>query len=254
MNTDLSVLRQSAPLVHCMTNYVAMPFTANALLALGASPVMAHALEEVASMAQLSQSLLLNIGTVDAAWLESMLMAGQTMAQYHRPIVLDPAGAGATDYRTQAAWQIIRTCHPTIIRGNASEIMALNHTCVTTHGVDSLIDSAQALSAAQVLAAQTHSVVVVSGAVDYITDGTQVQSVKGGSVLQTRVTAMGCVASAIVAAMAAVNPNPMEAAFHAMTIMARAGERAAALCQGPGSMMPAFVDQLYQLTDNIFQG
>lgn len=254
MNTDIAVLRQSAPLVHCITNYVAMPFTANALLALGASPVMAHAPEEVAPMAQLSQSLLLNIGTLDEFWLQSMLAAGQTMAQCQRPIVLDPVGVGATDYRTQAAWQIIHTCHPTIIRGNASEIMALTHASNTTRGVDSLIDSSQAVPAAQALAAQTHSVVVVSGAVDYITDGTQVESVTGGSVLQTRVTAMGCVASAIVAAMAAVNPNPMEAAVHAMTIMARAGERAAALCQGPGTMVPAFVDQLYQLTDDIFQG
>jgi len=245
---DLKRLREQHPLVHCVTNYVAMNYTANALLALGVSPVMAHAADEVEDMSSIAQSLLLNIGTPDASWVASMLQAGHTMHALGHPIVLDPVGAGATPYRTQTAWSIIRQCHPTIIRGNASEIVALDGHTISTKGVDTTIDSADALDCAVHLARQTDSVVVVSGATDYITDGDKMEQVTYGSPLQTRVTAMGCTISAIVAAMAAINADALEAAVHAMTLAGLAGEHAAARCQGIGSMAVAWIDELDQIS------
>ena len=125
LKRDLALVREKSPLVHNITNYVAMNFSANALLAIGASPVMAHAVEEMDDMVGIASALVINIGTLDAEWVRGMLKAGRAAHRMGKPIVLDPVGAGATPYRTETAWQIIRECHPTIIRGNASEIMAL---------------------------------------------------------------------------------------------------------------------------------
>jgi len=242
---DCTALRQQSPLVHNITNFVAQNFSANVLLALGASPVMSHAVEEVQAMANQANALLLNIGTLDAMWVRSMLLAGDTMYRRRGAIVLDPVGAGATPYRTDTSWQLIRACHPTIIRGNASEIMALTNAAITTKGVDSTTSSAIALASAIDLARSTHSVVAISGATDYITDGQRIASVSNGSPLQTRVTAMGCSVSAVVAAFAAIQSDPFLASFHAMALMGIVGEMAAQQADGPGTLMIRFLDLLY---------
>ena len=248
---DLAILREKSPLVHNITNYVAMNFSANALLAIGASPVMAHAVEEMEDMVSIASSLVINIGTLDAEWVRGMLAAGHAAHQQRKPIVLDPVGVGATPYRTQTAWQIIRECHPTIIRGNASEIMALVNADIRSKGVDSSMNSDDAVEAARQLAKTTSAVVVISGPTDYITDGTHVETVTYGSPLMTRVTAMGCTASSIVGAFAAINPNPLEAATHAMAVMGICGERAVATKAAPGSLLTNFVDELYTTTPEL---
>ena len=245
LKRDLALIRAKSPLVHNITNYVAMNFSANALLAIGASPVMAHAVEEMEDMVGIASALVINIGTLDAEWVESMLTAGRTAHQLGKPIVLDPVGAGATPYRTQTAWQIIRECHPTIIRGNASEIMALVNADVRSKGVDSSQSSDDAVESAKQLAKATGAVVVISGATDYITDGERVETITNGSPLMTQVTAMGCTASSIVGAFAGINPNPFEASLHGMAVMGICGERAVAKKASPGSLMINFLDELY---------
>ena len=253
MNTDnlmrdLAILREKSPLVHNITNYVAMNFSANALLAIGASPVMAHAVEEMDDMVAIASALVINIGTLDAEWVRGMLTAGHAAHRMGKPIVLDPVGAGATPYRTETAWQIIRECRPTIIRGNASEIMALVNADVKSKGVDSSQSSDDALESAQQLAKTTGAVVVISGATDYITDGTRTEIITYGSPLMTLVTAMGCTASSMVGAFAGINPDPFEASLHGMAVMGICGERAVAKKAAPGSLLPNFVDELYAIT------
>ena len=248
LKRDLALVRAKSPLVHNITNYVAMNFSANALLAIGASPVMAHAVEEMDDMVSIASALVINIGTLDAEWVRGMLAAGRAAHRFGKPIVLDPVGAGATPYRTQVAWEIIRECRPTIIRGNASEIMALVNADIKSKGVDSSQSSDDAVDSAKQLAQTTGAVVVISGATDYITDGTRTETITYGSPLMTLVTAMGCTASSMVGAFAGVNPDPFEASLHGMAVMAICGERAVAKKTAPGSLMTNFVDELYTIT------
>lgn len=248
---DLKLVREKAPLVHSITNYVVMNSTANALLAIGASPVMAHAIEEVEDMVAVALSLVINMGTLSEKWVESMLLAGNAARKKGIPVVFDPVGAGATPYRNRVAASIISVCKPSIIRGNASEIMSLAKGTASTKGVDSTISSNSALDAGTRLARETGAIVVISGKEDFITDGKIVRSVRNGSALMSKVTGMGCTASAIVGAFAAVNSDLVEAATHAMTVMGVAGELAAQKAEGPGTMQLYFLDALYNLTPEV---
>lgn len=248
---DLKLVREKAPLVHSITNYVVMNSTANALLAIGASPVMAHAIEEVEDMVAVALSLVINMGTLSEKWVESMLLAGNAAREKGIPVVFDPVGAGATPYRNRVAASIISVCKPSIIRGNASEIMLLAKGTTSTKGVDSTISSNSALDAGTRLARETGAIVVISGKEDFITDGKIVRSVRNGSALMSKVTGMGCTASAIVGAFAAVNSDLVEAATHAMTVMGVAGELAAQKAEGPGTMQLYFLDALYNLTPEV---
>lgn len=246
---DLNLIRKQSPLIHNITNYVVMNNTANALLAIGASPVMAHSVDEVEEMASIASSLVLNIGTLENKWVEAMIIAGRIALRKNIPIVLDPVGAGATSYRSKVCKQLIEECKPSIIRGNASEIIALSDTQAKTKGVDSTNTSDAALKSAKDLASQTNSVVVISGETDYITDGTTVETVKNGNSMMAKVTGMGCTATAIVAAFAAINKNLLEASTHAMSVMGICGEIAAANSTGNGSLQVNFLDQLFSLNE-----
>ena len=246
---DLQALRDTTPLVHNITNFVVMNNTANALLAIGASPVMAHAVEEVADMAGIASALVINIGTLNPLWVEGMMKAGMAATDKGIPVIFDPVGVGATPYRNEVAVQIIEKCKPTLIRGNASEIMALAKENVATKGVDSTVSANAALDAAKSLANESGAVVVISGAEDFITDGEQVITIKNGSPLMPKVTGMGCTASAVLGAFAAVNKNTLLAAAHGMAVMSICGEIAAKKSAGPGSLQMHFIDTLYNLTD-----
>ena len=248
LSAAIAAVRTKSPLVHSITNYVVMNNSANALLSIGASPVMAHWKDEMEEMTAIAGALVINIGTLDTEWIEGMKAAGLAASRRGTPIVLDPVGAGATSQRTNAAWEIINLCHPTIIRGNGSEIMALVDANVKSKGVDSSASSDDALSAAKKLAAETGAVVVISGETDYITNGTDVFTVEGGNPIMTSVTGMGCTATALVGAFAAVEADPMVAATAAMAVMSLAGERAAVNARGNGSMQMHFLDELYNLT------
>ena len=247
LSAAIAAVRTQSPLVHNITNYVVMNNSANALLAIGASPVMAHWVSEMEEMTAIAGALVLNIGTLDDKWIDGMLIAGKAAMRRGTPIVLDPVGVGATSQRTEAAMKIIEQCRPTIIRGNASEIMALVDASVKSKGVDSSASSDNALESAKRLAVDTGAVVVISGATDYITNGTDVYTVEGGNPIMTTVTGMGCTSTAIVGAFAAVVEDPMVAATAAMAVMSLAGERAAEYSRGNGSMQVNFLDELYNL-------
>lgn len=244
----LEKIKDRAPLIHNITNYVVMNNSANALLALGASPVMAHAAEEVEEMTALAACLVLNMGTLSEKWVESMLMAGKTAQKKQIPIVFDPVGVGATTYRTQTAKRIIEECKPSIIRGNASEIMALCQSGITTKGVDSTHASESALQAAIQLANAHNAVVVISGETDYITNGQAVYSIANGSPLMAKVTGMGCTATAVVGAFAGIEKDLLTATSMAMAVMGLAGQLAVTKSNGPGSLQLNFLDALYSLS------
>ena len=161
-------IREKAPVVHSITNYVVMNSTANALLALGASPVMAHAEEEMEEMVGIVSALVINIGTLSPAWVRAMFTAAEAARKRKIPIVLDPVGAGATTYRTRTARELIRAVPPEIIRGNASEIIALLETNAKTKGVDSTASSDAAVEIGRKLHAQCGAAVCISGKTDYI--------------------------------------------------------------------------------------
>ena len=245
--SDLARIRATAPLVHNITNYVAMNVTANALLAVGASPVMAHAVEEVEEMVGLAQALVLNIGTLSGPWIEAMLVAGRAARRRGIPVVLDPVGSGATRFRTAAARRLLDEVGPTIVRGNASEIASLATHAGGTKGVDSTRAPEETVEHAQSLATRWGCTVVLSGATDVIVGDGKVIRVRNGHPMMARVTGMGCTASALVAAFAAVNPSPVRAAAHAMAVMGIAGEMAAERAEGPGSFQPHFLDALSRI-------
>lgn len=248
-HTQLSLIRARAPLIHNITNYVVMNSTANALLAIGASPVMAHAVEEIEEMARLAQALVLNIGTLSASWIDAMAKAARVASEQGIPIVLDPVGCGATAYRTRAARDLVAAARPSVIRGNASEVRALARSVGGTKGVDSLHTPEEAMEDAVALSRSLGCAVSVSGPTDIVVDGDRVARIHNGDPLMTRVTGMGCTASAITGAFLAVEADRFEAAVQAMVTMGVAGELAAAGAAGPGSFQVRFLDTLHGLDD-----
>lgn len=244
---QLSLVREKSPLVHNITNYVVMNNTANALLSIGASPVMAHAIEEVESMVGIASALVINIGTLSSHWIEGMLAAGKKAKELKKPIIFDPVGVGATDFRNDVAMQIMQECKPNIIRGNASEIMALANINIRTKGVDSTMSSANALESAILIAKENKAVVVISGEIDYITNGETTYSIANGSHLMPKVTGMGCTASAICGAFAGVTGDYLLAATSAMAVMGISGQIAEKNSKGNGSMQVNFLDSLYNI-------
>jgi hydroxyethylthiazole kinase len=250
--STLQEVRRAAPLVHSITNYVSMDITANALLAVGASPAMIHAEEEVEEFVGIADALVVNIGTLSPAWVRSMELAAARAAELGKPWVLDPVGAGATSYRTTTAVSLARR-GPSVIRGNASEILALAGTGPGARGVDSVEGSDAAAEVARSLAAEIGCVVAVTGATDYVTDGDRMLRVENGHLLMTRVTALGCTASALVGAFLAVNPDVVEAAAQALAVLGLSGEIAAAGSSGPGSLRSRLLDALYAMDEAAIQ-
>jgi hydroxyethylthiazole kinase len=253
---DVLEIRHQAPLVHNITNYVAMNTTANALLALGASPVMAHAQEEVANMVGIAKALVINIGTLSEKWIESMQKAMLQAKSCGVPIVLDPVGAGATAYRTETARQLLSVAPVAIIRGNASEIMAIVQTDpgleigLVSKGVDSISDSESAVDAARELNRVLGAVVCITGETDFIVSNDIIAKVKNGHTMMPRVTGLGCTASALCGAFLGINISAFAAAVNAMVVMGIAGELAAEQAKGPGSLQLHFIDTLYTLTES----
>lgn len=248
----LAQMRATAPLVHNITNFVAMNIMANVQLAAGASPAMVHAREEVTEFAALCQALTVNIGTLDPAWAEAMELAAGVMAASGKPWVLDPVGVGATRLRLDVSQRLL-ALRPTVIRGNASEVLALAGLLATGRGVDAAdsVDAAQ--HAAQDLARRTGAVVAVSGPVDYITDGVAAFRVGNGHALMPRVTALGCALNGVIAAFLVGQPA-LPSTVAAMAFYGLAGEVAARTATAPGTFQAAFVDALYQLTPDELTG
>jgi hydroxyethylthiazole kinase len=244
--TDLARLRERAPLTHCFTNLVVTNFTANLLLAAGASPAMVFAVEEVADFAALAGGVLINVGTVTATEAQAMRVTVRAAGAAGTPWVLDPVAVGGLRLRTDLARDLAGQA-PSIIRGNASEILTLAGEAGGGRGVDSTATAEQAVDAAAALAVSTGAVVAVSGEVDHITDGDRVVQVPGGHVLLTRVTGVGCGLGALMAAFLAVSDSPLDAASAASAVMAQAGSAAAATARGTGSFAVALLDELTRL-------
>lgn len=251
LSAAFSALKTKSPLVHNITNFVVMNNTANALLAAGASPVMAHAVEEVAQMTSISSALVINIGTLSSQWVDAMIIAGKTANEKGVPVVFDPVGVGATDYRKQTCKKLLSEFHPDIIRGNASEIISLCDGNASTKGVDSTASSNSAIEFAKAAALQYHCIVSVSGPTDYITDGNLVYAVENGSEMMPMVTGLGCTASALTGAVAGVCKNYLEAALLAMIINGVAGEMADRKSEGPGDFQVNFINALYLLSSDV---
>jgi hydroxyethylthiazole kinase len=255
---DVLAVRAGAPLVHSITNLVVINFNANVLLAVGASPVMAHAHEEVVDMVGIAQALVINIGTLDPYWIESMRLALLAATNRKIPSVLDPVGAGATSYRNKSIDLLLKTANPSVIRGNASEIMSVAGSAVQTRGVDSGAEVMDALQPARSLAQRTGGVVCVSGVVDHVihADGRHA-SLFNGHEWMTRITGVGCSATALIGAFCAVQPDAWRATVAAMAYLGVVGEVAAekiiAQGLGVGSMQAALLDQLQLLDQSTFE-
>ncbi len=243
---DVERIRQKNPIIHNISNLVVMPITANLLLSLGASPIMAHAQEELAEILSLAKALVINIGTLDDYWINSITMAQEIALQTKIPIAFDPVGVGASHYRTETAKKILSR-GVQVIRGNASEIMALVDPHIKTKGVDSLQTSESALPSAVRLAKKYHCTVVVSGKIDLIVDQSNYVTLQCGTPLFTKVVGMGCSLTAIIGSFLAVNQDPFLAAVHAMTIFGLTGELAAKTALGPGSFYTQLLDHFYKL-------
>lgn len=255
---DVLAVRERSPLVHSITNLVVINFNANTLLAAGASPVMAHAHEEVADMVGIAQALVLNIGTLDPYWIESMRLALMAATKRGIPVVLDPVGAGATRYRNDSIELLLKTALPTVVRGNASEIMSVSGVAMQTRGVDSSAAANDALGPAQALVDRTKGVVCVSGEIDHILDEKRRWArLANGHEWMTRITGVGCSATALVGAFCAVQPDAWRATVAAMALLGVVGEVAAEKVKqvggGVGSMQIAMLDELQLLDQATFE-
>ena len=242
-----SKVRETTPLIHNITNYVVMQQTANALLAIGASPVMAHAIEEVEEMSTLANALVVNIGTLSAGWIPSMHAAIRTANLRNIPVVLDPVGSGATRYRTETAKKIINNFNLCVVRANASEIGSLFSDGHQTRGVDNTSDPRDLLELAKTAAKQYGIIISMSGETDYITDGNITLSISNGHKMMTQVTGMGCTASALVGALLTTSENKLICTAAAMAINGIAGQISAEKSQGTGSFQLHFLDSLSRI-------
>ena len=249
---DILLVREKSPLVHNITNYVVMNFSANVLLAAGCSPVMAHAKNEVAEMVKIANALIINIGTLSEQWVESMKLALKQANELSKPTVLDPVGSGATSYRTNTVNDLLSIGHFNVIRGNASEIMSMVSTEQKTKGVDSSECSDDAVNAAKLLNQKYSSVICVSGATDYIVSNNKVAKVKNGHPMMTSVTGMGCAATALIGGFVGVIDDKYRATLSAMALMGVAGELAVEQSKGPGSLQLNFIDILYNMNKEKF--
>lgn len=251
----LAAIRERRPLVHQITNYVVMNETANATLALGALPVMAHAREEVEEMVALAGALVLNIGTLSPPWVEAMLLAGKAANVRGVPVVLDPVGAGATRYRTETARRLLAELDVAVLRGNAGEVATLVGADAEVRGVESISGGAEPAELARRAARTLGVVASVTGPVDHVSDGERTVAIANGHALLASVTGTGCMSSAMTGCFLAAKPGgALEAAAEALVAFGVAGEDAAVGAKGPGSFHAGLYDALSLLDPASLDG
>lgn len=258
---QLAALKDTKPLVHNIGNHVVLNTLANALLAIGASPIMAHAHPEINDMVALAGATVINIGTLDEYYVESMLLAVKACKEHHKPWVLDPVGAGASKYRDEILVKLLSENSPAVIKGNASEILALAAGNATgSKGVDSLHASDKALKEARLLSENHGCVVCISGETDYVVSQNSTYVLTGGHAMMSQITGMGCTASALIGAFCAVSEGDdyLSAALAAISVMNVAGENAAKKAmmqpelQGLGFFPAHFISALTSLSVDDF--
>jgi hydroxyethylthiazole kinase len=243
----LAQMRATRPLVHNITNYVVMGWTANVLLAAGAAPAMIHAEEEAAEFAAIASALVVNIGTISAPWYRAMVSAAAAARAAGKPWILDPVGGGATAFRREAVATLLLE-QPAVVRGNASEILAAAGSSATGRGVDAADEADAAVEACRSLATRTGAVVVASGVVDVVADGTRLVRIANGTAMLAGVTGTGCAATALIGAFLGAGLPPFEAATAGMVLLGVAGEIAADGTTGPGSFAVRLLDALAEIT------
>lgn len=244
--TQLDTIRQQKPLVTNITNYVVMNNTANALLAIGASPIMAHSRQEIADLLRISGALVINIGTLDECWIDRMQYAIQQAVILKKPIIFDPVGCGASTLRTETAKKLAAYSQRLTIRGNASEIMALAEMESNAKGVDATDDSKNAILSAIYLRDKFDADVVISGATDYVISK-RIYKLENGHPMMPSITGMGCTHTALTGAFTAINDGEYPAGLASTAILGIAGQMAAEKSQGPGSLQMNLLDELYNM-------
>lgn len=252
--SDLETIRQNSPLIHQITNYVVMNETANMTLAIGGSPVMAHAPEEVQEMVGFAGALVLNIGTLESAWIDSMVIAGKAANEKGVPVVLDPVGAGATQLRTEAAGRILDEVEVTAVRGNASEVSVLAGAEADIKGVDSVGEFGALEQDARNMSRSLGCVVAITGAVDIVSSPEKTIVISNGDPMMAKITGTGCMSSALVGAFLAVDSDPVNAAAGALVSFGIAGQKAAATSGNrPGTFHVALYDEVAGLDTNAIK-
>jgi hydroxyethylthiazole kinase len=241
----LRKITHEKPLVHHLTNYVTVNLVANTTLSTGALPVMAHAREEVAEMVGLASALVVNIGTLDATFVEAVMIAGRRANERGIPVILDPVGAGATSFRTKTAERLLSDLEIAAVCGNAGEIATIAGLDAEVRGVESLAGDAR--QAAMKAAGSLGVTVAATGETDYVSDGERTLSVSNGHPLMGRVVGSGCASTAVVGCFAAVGGGEAETVAHALAYFGRAGEVAAAGAEGGGTFEPRLLDALAAL-------
>lgn len=256
----LSGLRAASPLVHHITNYVTVNDCANITLAVGASPVMADDPAEAADMASMAQSLVINIGTLNARTVESMLKAGCAANRAGIPVILDPVGCGATPLRIETTKQILRDIHVDVIRGNISEIACIAGLVSHMKGVDASSEDhgTDAAAVARSVSEMYHTVTAVSGVVDIVTDGTRTFAVENGCAAMSRITGSGCMETSVLGSFCGAHPTQLfEAVLCGMIYMGLCGEIAEEKAGriGLGAFRSALIDAAgNMIAETLFQG
>lgn len=256
VTSHLENLREKNPLVHNITNVVVTNFVANGLLALGASPVMAYAKEEVADMASIANSLVLNIGTLSTTEVEAMIIAGKSANTSGVPVVLDPVGAGATSFRTESVRRILAEVKVDILRGNSAEIANVIGENWLIKGVDASDGAGDIVNLAKKAANKHACVVVITGKDDVVTDGEETYIVENGHAMLTKVTGAGCLVSAVIGAFSTTAENKILTSVSALVYYGVAAELAAKkqAANGPGSFQIDLLNQLYQVSKSEIEG
>lgn len=247
----LERIHQERPLIHNITNMVAMNDSANIILAVGALPIMAHAQEEVGEMVKAAGALVLNIGTLTPEQIESMIIAGRVANSLKIPVILDPVGAGATNLRTESALRLQEKIKINIVRGNFAEISILDGLKGNIKGVESIGTEKNSVEIACSLARKYNQVAIITGKQDVVTDGKRVVEIDNGSPMLRTITATGCMATSLIASFAAVDEDYLLASTGALVCFGLAGERAAVKAQGPGSFKVNLFDEIYNLNEKI---
>ena len=249
----LEKIRADKPVVHHLTNWVTIYDCANIVKVLGGSPVMAHAKEEVAQMAQISSSLVLNIGTLTPEFVEAMKIAAKSANKKGIPVVLDVCGAGATKLRDEKSFQLLKEARIDVIKGNTSEIARISGEPVKTKGVDAGYVDKNMISVARDLAGRYTCTVVVTGKVDIVTDGKKFFLIKNGHPMMTHIVGTGCMAASVIGAFAAVENDYVYAAASALVCFEIAAECAVKLSSGPGTFKEKIFDCVFHLDKNTIE-
>ncbi|SDI20363.1 hydroxyethylthiazole kinase [Alteribacillus bidgolensis] len=251
----LEQVREQKPLIHNITNVVVTNFTANGILSMGAAPVMANAVQEAADMASAADALVLNIGTLNDAQIEAMMLAGKAANEKGIPIVLDPVGAGATAYRTETARKLLEQLDITLLRGNAAEVSEIAGLESDIRGVDASGGEKNMEAIASHAAKTLNIAVAVTGAKDAVADNKCLYSINNGHSMLTRITGTGCLASAVIAAFLTVTEKTASGAAAALGYYGIAAERAEgfASMQGPGTFQIELLNALYHVGEMDFK-